>query len=131
MSLLQLRYRRAWIGSIWLLVLVIVVASLVPQNASISVAGSDKIGHFAAYFALTVLCSAIVTARKLPWVLALTIVLGLALEALQAMVTDTRSADWADVLANMTGVLTAWWLVRRRVGWALAAEAWLAGLRRH
>jgi VanZ family protein len=129
--LLQLRYRRAWIGSIWLLVLVIVVASLVPQTGLESVAGSDKIGHVAAYFALTVLSSAVVTARKLPWVMALAIVLGLALEAAQTLVTATRTADWTDVLANTTGVLTAWWLVRRRAGWALAAEAWLAGLRRH
>ncbi len=131
MSLLQLRYRRAWIASIWLLALVIVVASLVPQTGLESIAGSDKIGHFAAYFALTFLGSAIVTVRKLPWVMARVLVLGLAMEATQALLTDTRTADWADVLANTGGVLAAWWLVRRRTGWALAAEAWLAGLRRH
>ena len=131
MSLLQLRYRRAWIASIWLLVLVIVVASLVPQTGMESVAGSDKIGHFAAYFALTFLGSAIVTIRQLPWVMARALVLGLAMEATQALLTDTRTADWADVLANTGGVLAAWWLVHGRAGWAVAAEAWLAGLRRH
>jgi VanZ family protein len=57
--------------------------------------------------------------------------LGLAMEAAQALLTDTRIADWADVLANTTGILTAWWLIRGRAGWALTVETWLAGLRRH
>jgi VanZ family protein len=129
--LLQLRYRRFWIGSVCVLVIVIVVGSLVPQTGLESVAGSDKIGHFVAYFTLTVLGSAVVTTGKLPWVVARVLFLGLALEAAQALVTDTRTADWADVFVNATGILTAWWLVRRRAGWALAAEAWLAGLQRH
>lgn len=114
-----------------MLVLVVVVGSLVPETGPASVAGSDKIGHFAAYFTLTVLGSAVVTTGKLPWVAARAMFLGLALEAAQALVTGTRTADWADVFANATGILTAWWLVRRRAGWALAAEAWFAGLQRH
>ena len=131
MSLLQLRYRRAWAGSIWLLVLVIAAGSLVPEMGPASVAGSDKIGHVVAYFTLAVLGSAVVTTTKLPWVMARVMFLGLAMEAAQGLLTDTRMADWSDVLANATGVFAAWWLVRRRAGWAMAVEAWLAGLRRH
>ncbi len=131
MSLLQLRYRRAWAGSIWLLVLVIAAGSLVPEMGPASVAGSDKIGHVVAYFTLAVLGSAVVTTTKLPWVMVRVMFLGLAMEAAQGLLTDTRMADWSDVLANATGVFAAWWLVRRRAGWAMAVEAWLAGLRRH
>jgi VanZ family protein len=129
--LLQLRYRRAWISSIWLLVLVIVVASLAPARTMLGVDHLDKLGHFAAYFTLTLLGAGIVARAAVPRVIVWAILLGLAMEAAQALFTDTRTADWADALANTTGVLTAWWLVRRRAGWALAAEAWLAGLRRH
>ncbi len=129
--MLQLRYRRAWIASILLLVLAIVAASLLPQTGFEAVPGSDKIGHFAAYFALTLLGSAVVTSKRLPWVVVRTIVLGLAMEAAQALLTDSRIADWADVLANTGGVLAAWWLARGRTGWAVAAEAWLGSLRRH
>jgi VanZ family protein len=129
--LLQLRYRRTWIALVWLLAALIVVASLVPSGQMPGPQGVDKLGHFTAYFTLTLLCEGIVARTSVPWVIVSVISLGLAMEAAQALFTETRIADWADVLANTTGVLTAWWVVRRRVGWALTAEAWLAGRRRH
>jgi VanZ family protein len=129
--LLQLRYRHAWIASVWLLVLVIVVGSLVPQSGPADIPGSDKLGHFVAYFTLALLGAGVVAPATVPWIMARAMLLGLALEAAQALLTESRTADWADVLANTTGVFAAWWLVRRRTGWAMAAEAWFTGLRRH
>jgi VanZ family protein len=129
--LLQLRYRRAWIGSIWLLVVAIVTVSLMPSAGPASVAGLDKVEHFVAYFTLAALGSAIVTNRLLPWVMAGAMVLGLALEVMQALMTETRSASWADVLADAAGIWTAWWIFRRRAGWAAVAEDWLARRQRH
>ena len=131
MSRLPLRYRLAWIASIWLLVLMIVAGSLVPDLGPLAIAGSDKFEHFTAYFALSLLCSAVNTADRLPWVMAGVLLLGVSLEVAQSLLTVTRMADWADVLANASGILVAWLLTRRRAGWAVAAEAWLAGLRRH
>lgn len=130
MILLPLRYRLSWIGLIWLLVLVIAAGSLIPEIGSLGIPVSDKIEHFAAYFTLSVLGSGVVAARKLPWVMVCVLTLGLVLEAAQGLLTVTRSADWADVLANSTGILAAWLLVRGRVGWALTVEAWIADLRR-
>lgn len=111
--------------------LVIVVGSLVPQGGAAVFGGSDKLGHFVAYFALALLGAGMVAPATVPWIMARALILGLALEAAQALLTESRTADWADALANATGVLVAWLLVRRRAGWAMAAEAWLAGLRRH
>lgn len=129
--MLQLRYRRTWITLVWLLAALIVIASLMPGGEFGGAGGLDKLGHFASYFTLTLLCAGIVARATVPWVIVWVTLLGLAMEAAQALFTETRSADWADALANTTGVLTAWWVVRGRVGWALAAEAWLAGRRRH
>jgi VanZ family protein len=129
--LLELRYRRTWIALVWLLAALIIVASLVSSVEIAGACGLDKLGHFAAYFTLTLLSSGIVARATVPWVILWVILLGLALEAAQALFTETRTADWADAIANTTGVLTASWLVRGQVGWALAAEAWLAGRRRH
>jgi len=132
LSLLPLRYRRAWIGSVWLLILAIVAASLAPDVGPAAVAGYDKLGHFTAYFALALLGSGVVAVGVVPWVMARALLLGLVLEAAQALLTETRTADWADVLANTAGVLAAWCLVHGgRAGWAVGLEAWLAGLRRH
>ena len=131
MNSLPLRYRRAWIGSIWLLVILIVAGSLMPDVGLPSIAGTDKIEHFVAYFALAILGAAVVTPESLPWVMARALALGVTLEAAQAVLTESRVADWTDVLANACGILAAWWLVRGRAGWAQAVEAWLVGLRRH
>ena len=131
MSMLPLKFRWAWIGAMWLLALVIIAGSLAPAFGPAPIPGFDKVEHFSAYFALTLLGSAVVTPEGMPWVAARAILLGLAMEGAQALFTKTRSADWADVLANTTGVMTAWWLVRRRAGWGLLAEAWLDSLRRH
>jgi len=130
MSRLPLRYRLAWIASIWLLVGVIVTGSLVPDLGPLSFGVSDKVEHFAAYFALTLLCSAVVTTDRLPWVMAGALLLGMSLEVAQAFLTVTRIADWADVAANASGILAAWLLVRRHAGWALAVEAWFERQRR-
>lgn len=115
-----------------MLVLLILVASLVPVLPPAPIAGFDKIEHFSAYFALALLGSGLVAPPAVPWVMARAMLLGLALEAAQALLTDTRTADWTDVAANTAGVLAAWWLVHgRRAGWAVAAEARFDRFRRH
>lgn len=127
MRLLQLRHRRVWIGALWLLVLAIVLASLVPGPELPSDPGLDKIGHCGAYFLLALLGSGLVLRAGLPRVMLRTFLLGLALEVAQAYLTETRTADWFDVAANGAGVLIAWWIAHRGPeGWARDVEAWLA-----
>jgi len=128
---LSLRYRRVWIGSVGLLVLLIVILSLIPGETVATAGHLDKAGHFTAYFTLTLLGLGLVAEEAVPTVMVRALLLGLAMEAAQALFTDSRTADWADFLANAVGVLSAWWLLRRRAGWALAVEAWLAVRRRH
>jgi len=124
--LLELRYRWLWLGSIWLLVLLIIVASLLPTAFAATQGGVDKLGHFLSYLLLALVGAGTVGAERIATVMARVIVLGLALEAAQALLTATRSAEWADVAANTAGVLVAWWLCHRGfAGWARQAEAWL------
>jgi VanZ family protein len=127
----QLRYRRAWIAAIWMLVFAIVALSLMPQTGLKSLPLADKIGHLCAYFVLAVLGSAVVTESKLPRVMIWALALGLLIEGAQTLLTSSRRGEWADVLANTGGVAAAWILVRGRAGWAAPAEAWLARLLRH
>lgn len=104
----------------------IVAASLLPTGLESLERGSDKVGHFLAYFVLTLFSSGIVARERL-WRLALRcLLLGLALEAAQALLTETRQADWADVAANAGGILSAWIIAGgRRAGWARHVESWL------
>lgn len=122
---------RAWKAAIALLALLIVAGGLLPMPEITTAGGFDKLEHFLAYCALALLGSGIVTPERLWVVMARSFVLGLAVEALQAVATTGRSADWTDVLANGAGVLAAWALAGGgRAGWARRVDAWLAGRRR-
>ncbi|RCU58897.1 hypothetical protein DU428_01275 [Oceanihabitans sediminis] len=74
---------------------------------------ADKIYHFIAYFFLSSLWFVVLFKRyKLPFYKSLlysvvaSILFGIIIEVLQAILTDYRSADYMDVLANTIGVST-------------------------
>lgn len=73
----------------------------------------DKIEHFGAYLAMSAYAS-MLFARMRPQALAALglIVLGVALEFAQANLTDSRSGDVADALANGLGALAGLFVAR-------------------
>ncbi len=100
--------------------------SLVDFPGPESDTGTDKLQHFLAYLVLASLGNGIVSGAG-PWRVAVRcLLLGVAMEIAQALLTDTRQADWVDLLANAGGVLAAWLLSGGpRAGWARHVEAWL------
>lgn len=118
--------RRFWIALIVLGVAAVVAASLLPIPSDDLQGGSDKFWHFLSYFLLALFSSGIVPPERL-WRLVLRcLLLGAGLEAAQALLTDTRQADWADLAANAAGILCAWLIASGgRAGWARQVEAWL------
>ncbi len=124
--MLQLRYRRLWLGSVWTLVLIVVIASLLPASIVGMEHGLDKLGHFSGYLLLAVFGAGIVAVDKVPVVMLRVFLLGLGLEGAQALFTETRNAEWGDAGADAAGVLAAWWLCRLGLAeWARLAETWL------
>jgi VanZ family protein len=120
-------FRQLWIACIVLGVAAVVVVSLLPIPARELEGGSDKFWHFLTYFVLALFSAGIVPAERL-WRLALRcLLLGACLEAAQALLTETRQADWADMAANAAGILCAWVIASGgRAGWARHVESWLA-----
>lgn len=120
-------FLRAWRAAIALFAAAIVVGSLLPMPVASDAPGLDKAEHFLAYLALALLTAGIVTPARLWLVMARCLALGLAVEALQAFVTTSRTADWTDLLANALGILAAWAITAGgRAGWARHVESWLA-----
>lgn len=79
------------------------VVSLIPVP---DLGGGDKFGHFISYAMLSAFYSLLVEQRKTLWrILFGLIAYGLLLEFLQGL-TDYRSGDLADALANSLGVIT-------------------------
>lgn len=102
------------------------VVSLLPIPAEDLEGGSDKFWHFLTYFVLALFSSGIVAADRLRHLVFRCLLLGAGLEAAQALLTDTRQADWADMAANAAGILCAWLIASGgRAGWARHVEAWL------
>ena len=95
-----------WLGW-WVLGLVLCVAlSLLPPPSLGAPAGSDKAGHLLAYFVLSAWAVLVFRAPRAQWTAAFGLVLlGVALEFAQALLTTTRQGDPRDALANTLGVV--------------------------
>ncbi|UZO81206.1 VanZ family protein [Aquimarina sp. ERC-38] len=75
---------------------------------------SDKIGHFLAYFGLTVVwftCFFVLYKKSnnqsLVFAIFFSVIFGILMEVLQSWLTDYRTADWFDIMANTIGALLA------------------------
>lgn len=119
--------RRLWITAIFVLVALIVAASLSRGPVIPSESLSDKTAHFLAYFSLTLLGSGIATPARLWRTLLNSFLLGVALEIAQELLTDHRTADLRDLAANTGGILVAGMIAAQgRAGWGLRAFARLS-----
>jgi glycopeptide antibiotics resistance protein len=88
------------------------VLSLIPSAPWIEVEQGDKLGHFAAYGLLMfVFCQIYDQPRTRLVYAAGFIAMGVALEFAQGM-TDYRTFDVFDMLANATGVVLGWAVAR-------------------
>ena len=108
--MIELRFIKLWhfIGA--MMVLFIIYMALVPHPiVSMSGPWSDKLYHFSGYFGVMAWYAQFVKQRYLTIILL--VLLGIALEFMQ-MLVNTRSFEWADMLANTVGVLSAALIVR-------------------
>jgi len=99
----ELKFSKFWFGLAFAGLLSLAVVSLIPAP---DLGGNDKFGHFFSYALLSAYLSLLVEQRKSLWrILFGLIAYGLLLEFLQSL-TDYRSGDLADALANSLGVIT-------------------------
>lgn len=99
----ELKLPKFWFGLAFIGLLVLAVVSLIPAP---DLGGNDKIGHFFSYAILSAYLSLLVVQRKSLWrILFGLIAYGLLLEFMQSL-TDYRSGDFADAVANSLGVIT-------------------------
>ena len=105
-----------------LLLLIISVLSLLPSSGMpesrvYEIPGLDKFVHFSMYTVLTVVallenrCRVNCLRIRIYLMLAI-FLLSICMEVLQATVIISRSAEWADLIANLCGVLFGYFLIR-------------------
>jgi VanZ family protein len=115
-------FRRLWLAAVLAFAAFIAWSSLAPTPPVSAPSLSDKLQHFVAYLALTLLASGIAMPGRL-WLTAFRcFLLGGFLEIAQGLLTTTRQAEWGDLAANTAGILAAWIIAGGgRAGWGLRA----------
>ena len=103
-----MRFRALWLAIGYALVAAVIFLSLAPGLPHSDIEQSDKLGHLLAYGTLMFWFCQIYAARteRVAHALAFT-ALGIALEFAQGM-TDYRTFEVLDMLANATGVMVGW-----------------------
>jgi VanZ family protein len=104
----KLRFTNVWLTIGFLLVGLVICASLMPNPPELThMQGGDKLEHGAAYFILTFWFGQIYARNRVRWTIGITFIfLGVAMEYLQRM-TGYRTFEYADMAANTVGVLCA------------------------
>lgn len=93
----------------WLIIVVVCLLSLLPLSLPQGgVSGSDKVGHYLAYFIMTYWFLHLY--KKPLYVMLAFILMGVVIEWLQ-LLTGYRFFEIADIIANTAGILSAWLLL--------------------
>jgi VanZ family protein len=129
MPLLRSFHRpRLWLA-LWLAMVATVIAgSLLPASElpRPRFAGMDKLQHFVGYAALAGYAVMLFERARAHAVAAVAaVLLGVAIEFAQGAITESRSADALDVIANALGAFAGWALHRTR------GRHWLQWIDRH
>jgi VanZ family protein len=109
--------RNIWLPLGWLWVALVFFLSLTPHPPEpISFDGLDKLEHALAYALLMLwFCQVYVTQVSRIRLLFALLVMGMGIEVLQGM-SGYRYFEYADMLANASGVLVGWGLARTALG---------------
>ncbi len=111
------KLRKPWLALGWLWVAVLAYLSLMPNPPEpMRFWNADKLEHALAYCLLMLwFCQLYVRRTQRLFTAAWLVAMGVAMEFLQGM-TGYRSFEYADMLANSTGVLLGWVWARTSLG---------------
>jgi len=109
--------RNVWLALGWLWVAIVFYLSLMPHPPQpLAFDGVDKLEHTAAYICLMLWFSQLIV-QKQPrmYLMAAFVTMGVCIEILQGL-SGYRYFEYADMLANTTGVLIGFGLAHTRMG---------------
>ena len=112
------RHRRIWLLLGWGMVAAVAVLSLIPVDVDLG-EGRDKLAHFAAYGSMTLWFAMLFGGRTRQLGVAIAFAaMGVGIEFLQGL-TDYRTFEIADMVANAIGAALGWGLAQTPLNNAL------------
>ncbi len=118
----DLNHRKLWLSLGWLLVGAVIYLSLTPRlpPEALRFLNADKIGHLLAYAILMAWFCQLFWHMNERLKLGLAFAtMGIALEFVQGLI-GYRYFDYADMLANVLGVVAGWMLIKTRFRYSLS-----------
>lgn len=105
-----------------IIVAILSLTSVPKISLGLQIKSGDKILHILAYFTLSFVWFMAMQKRMSSFaekgrLIALLILYGIILEVLQGGITDYRTGDFYDVIANTIGVLLATLVINRFIAW--------------
>lgn len=123
----KLFYRKTWLVGGWLLVAMVIWATLTPNPPGPDINHLDKLEHFSAYALLAAWFCELYRGSGRYFYMPLLMGMGVMLEFAQGYL-GTRTLDVLDMLANTAGVLAAWAYYRwKRPVFMTRVEQYLSG----
>ena len=119
-----LRHRWAWFFGGALIGAIVLALALLPVGPEITVTFlSDKQAHALSFFVLMLWFAGLFRVTVLPWVALGLLAYGVLIEYLQSLL-PYRTAEFADVVFDVGGILVGWALATAGLGnWAQTVEA--------
>lgn len=111
-----LEHKKIWFGlaTSWTVLVFVLCLAKMNDLPSLGVKGMDKYVHFTFHFVFTMLWAIVVKSRlkkvsnkKIRNIILISLIMGITIEILQEYFTTTRKADILDVIANLTGAISA------------------------
>jgi VanZ family protein len=128
--MLPLRYSRYWLAAGCVLLALGLASALSPISSRIPLTLNDKLLHVGGFLFFMVWFGGIFKARWLPYVVVALSAYGLLIELLQSF-TPTRQAEFLDLIADVTGVLSGWAVTVAGASlWCTKVESWFVRPRR-
>jgi len=123
--MLPLRYAYFWLAGGLLLMAIVLGLTLAPLGQTLAISFlSDKASHFIAFLTMMLWFCGIVRFRLTPLVALGLLAFGVLIELLQSQL-PYRSAEFADGVYDLAGILTGWLLaVAGFRHWAVTVESW-------
>ena len=126
--MLPLKYPKFWLATGWLLVALSIAGSVLPVEPDAPVFRFDKLVHGATYMLLMIWFAGIYRPGRYAIIASCLVLLGLALEGVQALL-PLRFFDVADLVANISGVVAGLILALLVLkGWCQRFEAWISAV---
>ena len=110
-----LEHKFTIVALIWTaIIFILCLITLKNVSVDVPIQGKDKLVHFMFYFILVYLWGKALNDTKIILIVCFCVLYGIIIEVLQGVFTTTREFDIYDIIANLLGALTSFFVITKK-----------------